>query len=253
MRKSCILILSIFVILFLVACRENKMYLVSFSMTMEHPHLNAIEPQTIKHGKQAIDPQFVSPSQTWIFEGWYFENQLFDFNQIIESNITLHAKWTILESTPLFIDISNPLTAFENFTDIKIIRVLNQIKTSTSDGLEVDKVATHYQIEIVENLIGNMNQDYIVVRGGSYSSYLTYYYIDYPKELEVNKYYLIFTRSSDSDFYSDFDIYENNYTLFYPGFNIQDLFSYNSDLSVHEQSELVKSILQPYIDAINNS
>lgn len=253
MKQSILLTLNLLIIVLLVACRESNTYLVSFNMTIEHPHLIAIEPQTIKHGKQALDPQFVSPSQTWIFEGWYFENQLFDFNQAIETNITLHAKWTILESTPLFIDISNPLIALEHFTDIKIIRVLNKIKTTTSDGLELDKVATHYQIEIIENLMGHMNQDYIVVRGGSYSSYLTYFYIDYPKELDVNKYYLIFTRPNDSDYYSDFDIYEGDYILFYPGFNVIDLFLYNPYLSIDEQLELVKSILQPYIDAIKNS
>lgn len=58
---------------------------------------SAVEPQTIKYGEKAVEPEKAPAKKGCDFSGWYADKQLtkaFDFSTPIKKDVTVYAKWT---------------------------------------------------------------------------------------------------------------------------------------------------------------
>lgn len=65
---------------------------IQYTINFDTKGGNKIESQTIEKGKNIIKPE--DPTRGgYTFEGWYLEDEKFDFDTIIDKNITLIAKW----------------------------------------------------------------------------------------------------------------------------------------------------------------
>ena len=72
---------------------RKQMFNVKFDLM---GHGNTIPDETVLVGEKLLKPD--NPTAIgYIFEGWYADekySQLFDFNNVVEKDITLYAKWT---------------------------------------------------------------------------------------------------------------------------------------------------------------
>ena len=82
----CILLVAFLLILSLVL--KNKTYEITFSTNGG----TTVEKQEIKKGDLVVEPE--NPTKDgYVFEGWYYDNELFDFSTKVNSDITLEARW----------------------------------------------------------------------------------------------------------------------------------------------------------------
>ena len=89
-----VVLLIALVLILLQACANQK-----FTVTFDSNGGSAVESVKVKKGETIEKPE--DPTrEDYIFDGWYLDNELFDFTTKITKNITLKAKWS-LESADL--------------------------------------------------------------------------------------------------------------------------------------------------------
>ena len=106
MKKFLFTIYIIVMIFLAMACsdsvsgnkeEEKNYYSVIFKTNCE----TDIEKQEIEEGKTVKEPSLIT-KVGYIFEGWYYQNKIFDFATPITSNITLSAKWNPIKYSVSF-------------------------------------------------------------------------------------------------------------------------------------------------------
>ena len=68
-----------------------------YSVSFDTNGGSAVEPQTIKYGEKAAEPEKAPAKKGSDFSGWYADKQLtkaFDFSTPIKKDVTVYAKWT---------------------------------------------------------------------------------------------------------------------------------------------------------------
>lgn len=70
--------------------KKEELY---FTIEFDSNGGSAIEKQLIKQGNKAIEPTIPS-RDGYTFNGWYWNDKLYDFSSLVEENIKLIAKWT---------------------------------------------------------------------------------------------------------------------------------------------------------------
>lgn len=93
MKKIMIAVISLLLVLMMVSCEEEiKSYTVNFDLNGG----GSIPSVTVLIGKSIQSPE--DPSMEGMkFCGWYLNDNLYDFNLPITTNITLVAKWEHVE------------------------------------------------------------------------------------------------------------------------------------------------------------
>lgn len=93
MKKIMIAVISLLLVLMMVSCEEEiKSYTVNFDLNGG----GSIPSVTVLRGKSIQSPE--DPSMEGMkFCGWYLNDNLYDFNLPITTNITLVAKWEHVE------------------------------------------------------------------------------------------------------------------------------------------------------------
>ena len=72
---------------------KDKTYTVTFNSNGG----SAVEGQTVKHGETAAQP--AAPARDgYTFNGWYLNGVAYDFNTPVTENITLEARWTVIDN-----------------------------------------------------------------------------------------------------------------------------------------------------------
>ncbi len=73
---------------------NEKTYVVKFIEVFgSRGRAESIPSQTIKEGEKVKKPELPPRDKCYIFDNWYLDNHIFDFNTIITSDITLEARY----------------------------------------------------------------------------------------------------------------------------------------------------------------
>ena len=91
-----IAILAVVLFLIVKGCGRSKEFEVTFD-TQGGSEVTSI---TVKKDDTIKEPE-IPTKEGYIFEGWYYENQKFDFDTKIKEDITLVAKWSLADNLEL--------------------------------------------------------------------------------------------------------------------------------------------------------
>ncbi len=109
-----------------LSAKWSKLYNISFNTFGG----TSIENQIIKEGNKVTKPQDPT-KEDYIFDGWYYGNNLFDFNEEIHSDKIIYAKWKRYQIDSIKINIIEPKLG--NKPDINPIIISNPRKTFKED------------------------------------------------------------------------------------------------------------------------
>jgi len=90
MRKLTIGILVMLLSLFITGCGCEKQ---TVNVTFDTDGGSVVEKQTIKKGEKIEEPE-TPTKEGYTFDGWYYNDEKFDFSKKVDSDITLEARWT---------------------------------------------------------------------------------------------------------------------------------------------------------------
>lgn len=249
MRKIIIFTLLMSSFLLMSCTKTNpKTYIISFDKVIEDaPEVDSYE---ITKGSYITQPEYIDEiiynEITYLFDGWYFNNQPFDFTQKVNSDVNLVAHWKYIQYYPgSLIDLHDYEYLFERSNRfIYIGKIQTTLETIFFDHY-YHNVLTRYSLEIETMLYGLADYEDIYILGGEAEANIYKYFQYYPKAIDLNKFYFII----------DIDrtklVYEHPVTISHiAGHSVIELFSYDPSKALDEQSEDVLTIIQPYIDAI---
>jgi hypothetical protein len=234
----------------LMSCAKNnpKTYIISFDKVIqEAPEIDSYE---ITNGTYITQPEFIdeiiSNEKTYLFDGWYVNDELFDFTQKIDSNVNLVAHWKYIQYYPgSLIDLNDYEYLFERSNSFIYIAKIQTILETIFFDHYYHNVLTRYSLEIETMLYKSVDYEDIYILGGEVEANIYKYFQYYPKPIELGKYYFII------DFDRDKWIYDHPVGISHiAGHSVIELFSYDPSKALDEQSEDVLAIIQPYLDAI---
>ena len=160
MKKIMIAVISLLLVLMMVSCEEEiKSYTVNFDLNGG----GSIPSVTVLRGKSIQSPE--DPSMEGMkFCGWYLNDNLYDFNLPITTNITLVAKWEHVEHIFNENDICSicygekcgDKIAFIFEEDTGTLRISGQGSIYDYLDFENGKVSTPWNDLLVESKIKNL-------------------------------------------------------------------------------------------------
>ncbi len=138
-KYSLILVISIFIIVFIIYYFMFKPhYLVTFNSNGG----SIIAPIEIDSKKKVKEP--TAPIRDgYTFTGWYLNDQKFDFNSQIKTNITLTAHWKELKENKYYIAFDTLNGTPINPIEIEENNHIDNIPTPTKEGYEF--IGWYYQ------------------------------------------------------------------------------------------------------------
>lgn len=150
MKKFKIIFLLSIISLFLVGCSKKK-ELNSYNITFDTDGGSIVETQVVKSGNLIKEP-IVPIKEGYTFVGWYIDNELFDFNTKVFSNIKLIAHWESVANSELT-DTENSNIDFSlNKTNVTLYEGESVfINVTTSSQKNVIWKSNNEKIAIVEN------------------------------------------------------------------------------------------------------
>lgn len=89
-KKAYVSFCLLFFVLFLVGCQETTH---SVTIIMSD---NSEQTFLVKQGNVLVEPE-INEQEGFVFDGWFYQNEPFDFSQPIEEDMTIIGKWTALE------------------------------------------------------------------------------------------------------------------------------------------------------------
>lgn len=252
MKRTILVVLLILASLIVMGCqkKQNKITL-TFNQTIENaPKVEAIK---VEKGSIIEEPLYVEEHEEdgieYKFLGWYNGVVKYDFNEPLEDNVVLNARWAISNRvTALLTNLSADAEVFY-YTHISIIKIVSFektiiIKDDSSATSSLFDTFSKYKISNEHLLFGNLLYDYAVVVGGESSPNIVKFYhwnllnFELPTE---GDYYLII-----NNFYTDDIQFKHNLI----DHAMKKLSTYNPTKELYEQDEATLSIIQPYIDRI---
>lgn len=244
------IIFSALSVILLIGCNDSsKLYQVTFDKVIEEaPEVDSYE---IAKGSYITQPEYIGEiiynEITYLFDGWYFNDQLFDFTQKVNSDVNLVAHWKYIQYYPGSLTDLHDYDYVLRLSNMVIYigKIEEKLETIFFDHYYLN-VLTRYSLEIETILYGLADYEDIYILGGEVEANIYKYFQYYPKEIDLNKFYFII----------DIDrtklVYEHPVTISHiAGHSVIELFSYDPSKALDEQSEDVLAIIQPYIDAIN--
>ena len=92
MDKKKVILISIILIIIVLVIFIYLNYFRTYTVTFNTQLGPGIKTQEVKKGNQVIKPS--DPTyEGYTFMGWYLDNEEYDFNTPVNSNLTLDAKW----------------------------------------------------------------------------------------------------------------------------------------------------------------
>ncbi len=191
------LLFTIILTFFLALLSCQKSYVVSFKPLL---HNVIIKDQYVKPGEILKEPNIESQiSYKYKLMGWYLNDEPFDFNTPINSNLTLTAKWFLILNTPKVIytpSSENPIME-EYLTHVFIAKLGNAKRVIPSENKKLYPdpwVFSEYEFSDAVFIKGDLKENKVKFVGGWINDYIYQDYSSFGSPFEGNGYYLILTR-----------------------------------------------------------
>jgi len=248
MRKMVVLLIPMFVV-FLFSCSTQspikQKYVVSFDTSISI--ISEIADVEVNEGDRISEPTIVQNvvfnERNLEFEGWYLFGEYFDFNSEITQDITLVARWKIIDIYQASLsNLYSPNVI--SGSRVYIAKITHRMDVSFNVH-PVTEISTKYGIDTLIYLKGSVNNGYVWISGGEVESNIYKYFDLYPFPVKIGYYHLIY----------EYDVLYNEGDLIPTGlygFTRIPLETYDSSKTIEEQNEETLAIIQPFIDAIDS-